>query len=67
MEESRRQLPPELHYEIHKCLPLPNAIDMLVNISSWEFVNVNLQRTRQTIQRVKLVKMTKIAVINTNF
>jgi hypothetical protein len=45
--EYRRPLPLELHAEIHKYLPLPDAIYVLVNVSSWEFVSNNSPRMRK--------------------
>ena len=51
----RRPLPPELHSEWHKCLPLPDAINVLVNVPSRAIYQNNSPRIRRNIQRIKTV------------
>jgi len=54
MTKFSRPLPPELLAEMHKCLPLANAINVLV--TSRAIYQNNSPRMRRTIQRIKTVK-----------
>jgi hypothetical protein len=52
---SRRPLPLELLVEMHKCLPLADAINVLVNVPSFAFVDINKPRMLRTIRQLKMV------------
>jgi hypothetical protein len=49
-----RPLPPELLAEMHKCLPLANAINVLVNVSKTFVIN-NEPRMLRNVQRLRTV------------
>ena len=51
----RRRLPQELLSEMHKCLPLGDAVNVLVNVPSYEFFGINAPRIRRNVQRLKTV------------
>jgi hypothetical protein len=55
MAKLSRPLPPELHSEWHKFLPLGDAINILVNVPSNVIVLNNKPRILRNVQRLRTV------------
>jgi hypothetical protein len=60
MLQSSRPLKPELYYEMQKCLPLPKAVDTLVNLSSRAIVDYNAPKILRNVRRLKTVILISI-------
>jgi hypothetical protein len=55
MIQASRPFKPELFYEMQKCLPLPKAVNILVNVPSSEIVLYNAPKILCNLRRLKTV------------